>query len=285
MGYPRDVLSDGVGSPTDLRREGPLFRPGRPRLLAFAILIVLGLFGLALTLPCTLAGCDAHAYWSAWQGGRLYAHLVLEPDTYIYPPPLAQVIYPLTVLPWEAFRAVAAVVAGTSFWWLLRPLPRPVILASIPAVAMAVGVGNLEWLLAVVCVVGFSRPQAWAVALVTKITAGLGLVWFAVRREWRRLASALAITAIVVALSVAVDPPAWRQWLAFARDSAGTLPQYSWALNAWLPLPVRLLAALALLVVGGLSGRRWTVPVAVLLAQPDLNPPSFLILAALPRTA
>ena len=45
--------------------------------------------------------------------------------------------------------------------------------------------GNISLLLAVAIVVGFRWPAAWAFVLLTKVTPGIGLLWFVVRREWR----------------------------------------------------------------------------------------------------
>ena len=73
--------------------------------------------------------------------------------------------------------------------------------APVPVHAMEVAGGNVSLLLAVAIVVGFRWPAAWALVLLTKITPGIGLLWFAVRREWRHLAIALGATAAIVAVS------------------------------------------------------------------------------------
>ena len=73
--------------------------------------------------------------------------------------------------------------------------------------------GNIEMLVALAIVLGFRWPATWSFVLLTKITPGIGLLWFAVRREWRSLAIALAATAAVVAVSSALMPDAWRRWL------------------------------------------------------------------------
>jgi hypothetical protein len=54
--------------------------------------------------------------------------------------------------------------------------------------------GNIEILIAVAIVVGFRWPAAWSFVLLTKVTPGVGLLWFAVRREWNQLATALVAT-------------------------------------------------------------------------------------------
>ena len=49
-------------------------------------------------------GWDAHAYYVAWSGG-LYEELPGTVDAYNYSPLFAQVIWPLTLLPWPVFCA------------------------------------------------------------------------------------------------------------------------------------------------------------------------------------
>ena len=60
--------------------------------------------------------------------------------------------------------------------------------------------------LAIACVlalVGLGWPAAWALPLLPKVTPGIGVVWFLVRREWRSLAIAVGLgiavcTAVIV---------------------------------------------------------------------------------------
>ena len=55
---------------------------------------------------------------------------------------------------------------------------------------------------------GFRYPWTWGFVLLTKVTPGIGLLWFAVRREWRALAIALGVTGVIVAVSLVLDRPA-----------------------------------------------------------------------------
>ena len=72
--------------------------------------------------------------------------------------------------------------------------------------------GNIHLLLAAAIVLGFRWPWTWSLVLLTKITPGIGLLWFVVRREWRNLTIALGGTA-AIAVSVRSPPPdAWFQW-------------------------------------------------------------------------
>jgi hypothetical protein len=60
--------------------------------------------------------------------------------------------------------------------------------------------GNIEVLVALAVVLGFRWPAAWSFILLTKITPGVGLLWFAVRREWRSLAIVAVATGGIAAV-------------------------------------------------------------------------------------
>ena len=62
--------------------------------------------------------------------------------------------------------------------------------------------GNIDLILAAAIVAGFRWPVAWAVVLHTKLTPGIGLLWFAVRREWRPLLIAGAATIVQPILGI-----------------------------------------------------------------------------------
>jgi len=127
--------------------------------------------------------------------------------------------------------------------------------------------GNIHLLLAAAMVLGFRWPATWALVLLTKITPGIGLLWFAVRGEWRQLAIALGATAAIVAVSFATMPDAWFQWVGVLTRIAGR--DGTWAAVP-VPFLVRLPFAVALVVWGARTNRRWTVPVAGMLALPAL---------------
>jgi hypothetical protein len=138
-----------------------------------------------------------------------------------------------------------------------------------PFTAMEVAGGNVSLLLAVAIVIGFRWPAAWWIVLLTKITPGIGLLWFAVRREWRSLAIALGITAVIAAVSFAVLPDQWRTWIDVVIRNMAAGKSGTWA-SVPVPLWIRLPAAIALVVWGARTDRRWTVPVASMLALPAL---------------
>ena len=126
-------------------------------------------------------------------------------------------------------------------------------------------------------VVGFRRPGVWALAVLTKVTPALGVLWFAVRREWRALLEIGIVTAAIVAISLLVAPQLWREWLELLASSTGssTVPG-----SVPIPLLVRLPVSVVVIVWAALGDRRWALPIGVLFAMPVIWWGSFAILAA-----
>jgi hypothetical protein len=211
-------------------------------------------------------GQDARCYWQATLADPYLHSEWNDPIAYVYSPAFLQLVTPLTALPWQAFMAAwAAILIGA-----VRFLTGPRLLAAgllFPFTAMEVAGGNVSLLLAAAIVIGFRWPAAWAIVLLTKITPGIGLLWFAVRREWRHLAIALGATALVVAASSLVMPAAWREWIDVIVANAGK--GGTWA-SVPVPLWIRLPISLAVVAWGARTDRAWTVPVAAMLALPAL---------------
>lgn len=134
--------------------------------------------------------------------------------------------------------------------------------------------------MAAVIVLGFRYPPVWTFLLLTKVTPGVGLLWFTVRRQWRAFGIALGATLVLVALSVALDPRLWLDWVSkslFATASGAPLNQFSIPIS----LPLRLVVAAAVVTWGARTDRRWTVPVGATLALPLLWPSGLAGLAAI----
>ena len=183
---------------------------------------------------------------------------------YVYSPAFLQLIAPLKALPWVAFLGVWTAILLVAVRYLTGP--RLFAIGVLLAAAELAG-GNISLLLAVAIVVGFRWPAVWALILLTKVSPGIGLLWFAVRREWRNLGIALGATAAVIAVSAVIMPGAWLEWLNVLTSIAGRDP--TWAAVP-IPFIVRLPFAVAVVVWGALTDRRWTVPVACMLALPAL---------------
>ncbi len=261
-------------------------RPGAPARRAIvdglivAGLLFTGYLFLVVAPAAGTFGFDAYAYWSV-NPEDPYQATAGALGAFTYSPVIARLFAPAGLLPfWQFLWLWTAVLIGTAIWLGGRPV-RPILAVfAFPAVALELYHGNVHLLMAAAIALGFRHPWTWSFVLLTKVTPGVGLAWFAVRREWRSLGVALGVTAALVAVSLAVDPDAWRSWV---QDSLGATaagaPLNQFAIP--LPLWVRLPAALALVAWGGLTDRSWTVPVAATLALPVLWPSGLAVLAAL----
>ena len=109
--------------------------------------------------------------------------------------------------------------------------------------------------------------------ILTKITPGLGVLWFAVRREWWAAAEVAVATALVVGVSFVLAPSAWADWIAFLLASPG---------RTELLIP-RVAVSIVLVVIAATTNRPWLVPVAVWFALPVVWINSWVILLAVIR--
>jgi hypothetical protein len=162
--------------------------------------------------------------------------------------------------------------------WLLKPLQLrwsvPTFMLCLPELL----VGNIYILLAAAAVLGLGKPATWSFPILTKVTAGVGLLWFAVRGEWRPLLQGVGGLVLIVLLSYALDPTGWYAWLQFLFDHRDGTP------DTQASFVVRCFLAVALVVVG--ARKQWPVLIApaMILASPVLV--GFIpwtILAAVPR--
>ena len=217
---------------------------------------------------------DVYAYWSV-NLANPYAGAVGDLGFFPYSPAVALVLAPFTALPWVVFVTgwYAMLLAALAFIGRGSIL----VLLAFPPVAIELYHGNIHLLLAVAIVIGFRHPAAWAFVLLTKVTPGIGLLWFVARREWRQLGIALGATAAIVAVTFVLVPSLWVGWVTMLLDSAGTPPPWpALPIPLWLRLPI----AAAIVWWGATRDARWTVPVAAALAVPAMWPGSLAIMAA-----
>jgi hypothetical protein len=211
------------------------------------------------------SGMDARCYWAPDLSNPYLHSTWTDQIAYPYSPAFLQLLEPIRWLPWVAFMGVWTAMLMAALVYMTGS--RLILLGLAFFGLMEIWGGNIEMLVALAIVLGFRWPATWSFVLLTKITPGIGLLWFAVRREWRALAIALAATAAVVAVSFALMPDAWRTWPHVLANNAGK--SGTWAAVP-IPLPVRLPFAIALVVWGARANHRWTVPVAAMLALPAL---------------
>jgi hypothetical protein len=206
---------------------------------------------------------DSKAYYLASLDDPYARSQVGGDYAYLYSPAFAQLLAPLRLLPIGWFVAAWTLVLVAALAWTARRLALPLLLFQ-PVIA-SIALGNVELLIAAAIVAGFRWPAAWAFVLLSKVTPGIGLVWFAVRREWRSLAIALGVTLAIVVVSFAIAPGLWLDWASVLTKNGGatvslpTLPG---------PLWLRVLAGGAIVAWGARTDRRWTVPVGAAIAVP-----------------
>ena len=212
---------------------------------------------------------DAHAYWLA----RPYDLPENSPDAFVYSPPVLIIFRALAaILPWPVFLELYELAIGVGVWLLAGPFTPLVVFT--PPVASEILIANVHVFLALVAVAGIRRPWLWAFPLLTKITPGIGLLWFVVRHEWRSLAIALGATALIAVPTIVLAPDLWTAWIATLASSTTDYASYG------IPLSVRLVAAALVIGIGARRDWRWTVPIGSMIALPvlwDAHGPSMLL--------
>ncbi len=230
--------------------------------LRAAFVVVLIVFTIARPVP---AG-DAHAYWAV-NVADPYTRPIATTDAFTYPPPAALFFGLLGQLPFEVFQAGWTLLIGLALLWLVGPWALAFLV--IPVVASDLYLGNIHVLLAAAVVASLRWPALWAIPLLTKPTCGVGLLWYLVRGEWRRLGVALGTTAAVAALTFALAPDLWPKWIEYVLET-GVAPNVGTAFWVPIPLLVRLPAAVLLVIWGARTDRPWTLPTAAMLGLPVL---------------
>lgn len=222
--------------------------------------------------PWTFVGIDARAYWGVDLAHPYLSSGVGDYSTYLYSPAFAQFLSPLYALPFEVFFVLWTVASIAVLYWLVKPWPAALLILFLPW-TYELFVGQVHLFIAAAIVLGFRWPSLWAFNILTKVTPGVGLLWFLVRREWRPLAIAIGTTAAIAAVSFLLAPTAWLDWYTFLRSSTG---------SGELLYPRIALAAI-IVAIGALTDRRWTIPIAVWLALPVVWIESWVILFAIIR--
>lgn len=256
----------------------------RRRLPVVALCLLLAVAGVLETmahLQLGGPGWDAAAYRNAWRGD-MYGGSVGEFGRYLYSPAFAHLVWPLAQAAWPVFCAVFMMVNALGLAWLLRPLPLTIAVPLWLAGLQEIVSGNIFIPMAVVTVLGMTRPHLWAFVALTKVTPALGPVWFALRGEWSAVAKAAATTVAVTGASYVVAPGLWNAWFSFLVDQSqisGGAIGYDFIPGPLYRIPV----ALALVVWGARRNHVWLLPVAMVLATPFVWNGSFTLLAAIPR--
>jgi hypothetical protein len=211
---------------------------------------------------------DARAYWSADLAHLYDRGQVGGVDAYLYSPVFAELIQPLTWLPWETFAAVWAALNLVALGWMVGPAIAALLLV-VPGspVIDEVSTGNIHLLIAAALVLSFRWGGTWAFPLLTKVTPGVGVLYLLGARRWRAFAIAAGLTAVLSLISFALTPQLWFDWVNVLTANVGRSIPHEIAV---IPGPLVLRTAIAAIVAmsGGILGWRWMVPLAATLALP-----------------
>lgn len=255
----------------------PIRRALRDGAIVAGLLFLVYLFVVVAPKAGTV-GFDALSYW-IYSIDDPYKIVHGTMGSFVYSPVAARLFQLDSLLPWWQFlwlwlAGLLATVLwlGGRRWWLA--------VLAFPPVALELYHGNVHLLIAAAIALGFRYPATWAFVLLTKVTPGVGLLWFLVRREWRNLAIALGVTAALVAVSLVFDLRLWQDWI--DKELLVSLRQPPNQPQIPIPLLLRLPAAALLVIWGARTNRKWTVPLSAALAMPVLWIAAFSVLAALP---
>ena len=219
-------------------------------------------------------GHDARAYWTVPLDDPYVPGSVGKESAYLYSPAFLVALSPLRALSWPLFLGIWTAGLLAVLLWLARPLLfLPLLLLCLPEVWG----GNISILLAAAIVVGFSRPFSWAFPLLTKLTPGVGMLWFVVRREWFNFGLATAATLAIIAVTSLLAPGLYADWFQLLLSSTG-----SSTVDGAVPIPLlaRLPFALGIIVLAARRDQPWLLPIGVLLAMPVIWWGSLALLTA-----
>ncbi|KLU11134.1 hypothetical protein ABL57_02830 [Kocuria sp. SM24M-10] len=244
-----------------------------------AVLVVGKIVHAVLEEP-RIYGQDSHAYWLAAQEELYYPRPAGTLDAYLYSPAFLWLIKPLSWLPWPTFLALWTVLLLVIAAWLVWPLrwqwAVPLFIYCLPEIL----VSNIYLLLAVAAVLGTRWPGMWAFPILTKVTMGVGLLWFAGRRQWRNLTVGAVVSLSIVAVGYVLHPQAWQAWFEFLISNRdGTK-------DGMVLFASRCAVSLALVFVAARFNWPWLIAPAMILASPILvSIIPMALLVAIPRLA
>jgi len=199
---------------------------------------------------------DEYAYWLA--GARLASAQPLydptaipgTPYAYWYPPPLAQVLAPLTsFVSADQFSVAWTALLLVCLWWLAgRNVIVALALIAFLPVAVELRVRNVHLVLAVLAVLALRRsPLFWIPAAALKITPVLSVLYLAAAGRWRAALWVGLAGSTVLLVSYVAAPGAWQAFVEVVGARAGVDGGSIFP----IPFAVRFVVGATLAVVAG----------------------------------
>jgi hypothetical protein len=184
---------------------------------------------------------------------------------FVYSPVYATFLGPLTELPFETFYKVATGLNLVALVYLLGPVWGAV---ALPLAHSDISNAQIHLPLAAVCVLMLSRSWTWIYHPLTKVTPGISVLWYVGRREWRNAAQAVGVLVLVVAVSYALWPTAWHDWIALLTESS-TRHVANFTVSQW-PAVFRLPIGAGLVYLAARRNRPAALPLCVLFVLPSI---------------
>jgi hypothetical protein len=221
---------------------------------------------------------DAWSYWTS-DLSHLYPEHWGPDGTYIYPPPLAQIIAILHPLGWQVFITCWTTLLWVALAYMLGRWTWLFVATGIAALALGLPFelgdvlghslnGNVQFFIAAGIVAALrGNVLGWIPGLLTKVVAGIGLGWYVARLEWRPLVLSLGAAAVVAAVSFAFAPSQWFEWVGWTIQNLNVPSPIE--LDP-VPFFIRLPICVAFLAWGARTNRAWVVPIAVGWGTPAL---------------
>jgi Glycosyltransferase family 87 len=195
---------------------------------------------------------------------------------------IAQLMAPLTLLPFWVFYALSVTVSVLCLVWLVGPVWAVAALA-LPPVAQELAQGNIHFPLAVLLIVGLTQRRLWWAAFpLTKVLPGAVLFFDAFRGDWRSLRTSVGVAGLLALISFIAAPDLWWAWLRLllATDTSHVRVGFVWLA---LPLWAHIGLAFGLTWTAARTGWLWLLAPALLLAMPIGWMNSLVVLLAIPR--
>lgn len=237
---------------------------------------VLAVFWFFSPVP---GGSDAHNY-HALDLADPYRNRWLAHESFVYSPAFGQILYPLTLLPVEAFYKVIQAINLACLGWLVGPVWGAALL-PLPPMQVELTTNNIHLPLAVMCVIGIRHPPAWAFGVLTKVSPGVLVFWYLAHAKWRPIFITGGVVLGITAVSYVLLPDAWWEWLGLLTESS-TMTEGTFSVSQW-PVVLRLPIAAGLMVMARWRNRPAAIPAIVCFALPAIWLGALTMLAAIPR--
>ena len=248
-----------------IERQPEPWQHGRRFVILSEIGLLWSLWFFIVAVPATPGGAayDIVSYWTVNLDDP-YARSFGAMDqlgSFRYSPVFAFLMAPLHALPFDVVVYAFTILFFVTLVWLAGRYSLAAL--AFPAVVLSIDQGNIDLLIAASIVLGMRYPAAWAFGILAKLTPGVGLLWFAARREWRSLAIALGATVAIALPTVVARPDLWQGWIASLTQDNVSVASYG-----GFSLPLRLAIAAVLIVFAARTDRPWILGIAIALSQP-----------------